>query len=205
VVLDRLEVRELDLQAARGRRLSQRRHARALRRLHTRRRVLRFVLAVSAVTALVLLDTPGPPKAADIAAPRATAARCPVPPDLRHAFVTAAAATHVPLPLLVAVARVESRFDAGARSRAGAIGLLQLMPRTAGELHYDPAQTSSNVMAGALYLRRQLEHYQSTALALAAYNAGPNAVDRLGASPSPETAGYVARVTRTRLAYGRCD
>lgn len=153
----------------------------------------------------MLVDAPGPPKAADRAALRSSIPRCPVPQALRHAFVSAADATDVPLPLLVAVAHVESRFDADAHSRAGAIGLLQLMPRTAGELHYDAADPSSNVMAGALYLRRQLTRYRSTALALAAYNAGPNAVDRLGSSPSPETTAYVARVTRTRLAYGRCN
>jgi soluble lytic murein transglycosylase-like protein len=203
-VLDRLEVRELDLRAARGRRHSQRRHARALRHLRTRRRLLQLLVAVSAVSAVVLVDAPGPPKAADGAASRAAAFHCPVPPTLRHAFVTAAAATDVPLPLLAAVAHVESRFDADARSGSGAVGLLQVMPRTASELHYDPSEPSSNVMAGALYLRRQLAHYRSTALALAAYNAGPTAVDRLGASPSRETAAYVARVTRTRLAYGRC-
>jgi peptidoglycan DL-endopeptidase CwlO len=173
--------------------------------LRTRRRGLRLFVLVGAVAAVVLLDAPGPPKAADGTPRHAAAVLCPLPPALRHAFVTAAAATDVPLPLLAAVARVESRFDADAHSHAGAIGLLQLMPRTAGALHYDAADPSSNVMAGALYLQRQLAHYGSTALALAAYNAGPSAVDRQGASPSRETAAYVASVTRTRLAYGRCS
>lgn len=207
-MLDRLEVRELDLRAARGRRLSQRRHDRARRRLHIRRLVVRLLAAVGVAAAVVLADAPGPPRAADRIAPRAAvraASRCPLPATLRHAFVTASTETHVPLPLLAAVARVESRFQQNAHSRAGAVGLLQLMPGTARVLHYDAGQPSSNVMAGALYLHLQLTRYRSTTLALAAYNAGPTAVDRLGASPTAETAAYVARVTRTRLAYGQCS
>ena len=207
-MLDRLEVRELDLRAARGRRLSRRRHDRARSRLHMRRLLIRLAAAVGVVTGVVLADAPGPPRAADrVVEPTAVreASRCPLPATLRHAFVTASTETHVPLPLLAAVAHVESRFEPSAHSHAGAVGLLQLMPDTARVLHYDAGEPSSNVMAGALYLHLQLTRYRSTTLALAAYNAGPTAVGRLGASPTAETAAYVARVTRTRLAYGQCS
>ena len=56
------------------------------------------------------------------------------------------------------------------------------MPATAAGLHYDPLELHSNVMAGALYLRQMLGRFGSTGPALAAYNAGPTAVDRLGAA-----------------------
>jgi soluble lytic murein transglycosylase-like protein len=169
-----------------------------------RRRVLALLVAVSAASLAVLVDAPGPPRAADVLVPQRTTQRCLVPAPLRHAFVTASAATDVPLPLLAAVAHVESGFRADARSRAGAVGVLQLMPLTARVLHYDPTETSSNVMAGALYLQQQLARYRSTALALAAYNAGPTAVDHLGAAPNGETAAYVARVTRMQHTYANC-
>jgi soluble lytic murein transglycosylase-like protein len=136
---------------------------------------------------------------------RAPATRCPVPADLRPAFVAASRATGVRLGLLAAVARVESQFDQGARSHAGAVGVLQLMPTTAAALHYDPEETQSNVMAGALYLRELLGRYGSTQLALAAYNAGPTAVDLEGAAPNAETAAYVARVQAADRAYGNCS
>lgn len=137
-------------------------------------------------------------------APVARAERCPVPSNLRPAFVEAANETGVQLGLLTAVAHVESRFDADARSGAGAVGLLQLMPRTAAALHYDPTETSANVMAGALYLHQLLHRYGSARLALAAYNAGPTAVDTRGAAPTAETAAYVARVEALQRSYGSC-
>jgi soluble lytic murein transglycosylase-like protein len=60
-------------------------------------------------------------------------------------------------------------------------------------------------MAGALYLRELLGRYGSTQLALAAYNAGPTAVDLEGAAPNAETAAYVARVQAADRAYGNCS
>ena len=203
-MLDQGQLSELELRAARGRRAARRRHLRAVRRLRTRRRLGRLVLATAALAALALAAASGPRSAVE-RAERAPVVRCPVPHELRPAFLAAARATGVDLGLLAAVARVESRFDQDARSQPGAVGVLQLMPATAAELHYDPQDLASNVMAGALYLRLQLARYGSTRLALAAYNAGPTAVDRLGAAPTAETAAYVARVTSTRLAYGRCS
>src|SRR5262245_30519825 len=131
--------------------------------------------------------------------PRATpdgSYRCPLPDRYRGAFESAARDTHLPVALLVSVARVESNLDNRARSRAGARGLLQLMPPTAAELRLDPDRPSSNVLAGARYLKQLLEQLGSVDLALSAYNAGPGAVERAGGAPGGETLTYVANVNR---------
>jgi soluble lytic murein transglycosylase-like protein len=98
--------------------------------------------------------------------------------------------------LLKAVAVAESRMNPDARSPAGARGLMQLMPSTARSLgvrdSWDPAQS---IAGGAAYLSRQVARFGSRELALAAYNAGPEAVARARAVPDyPETRTYVARV-----------
>jgi soluble lytic murein transglycosylase-like protein len=121
--------------------------------------------------------------------------RCPIPTRFRQAFVTAANDTNLPLALLTAVAQVESKFEPSATSSAGAQGLLQVMPTTAAELKLKGNDPASNVLAGARYLKRLLDRFGSTDLALAAYNAGPTAVAKNGGSPNLETISYVANVT----------
>jgi soluble lytic murein transglycosylase-like protein len=96
----------------------------------------------------------------------------------------------------VSVARVGSNLDHEARSPAGARGLLQVMPPTAAELRLDPDRPASNVLAGARYLKQMLGRFGSGNLALAAYNAGPGAVERAGGAPGGETLTYVANVNR---------
>lgn len=120
---------------------------------------------------------------------------CPVPAGLRDEFHAAAEDADLPLAMLVAVAKVESNLDAGARSPAGAQGLLQVLPSTAAELELDPYHVGENVLAGARYLRSMLDRFKSTDLAFAAYNAGPSAVEAKGARPNDETVAYVANVT----------
>ena len=120
---------------------------------------------------------------------------CPVPRDLRDEFRAAATDTDLPLAMIVAVAKVESNLVTHARSSAGAHGLLQVLPSTAAELELDAYHPGENVLAGARYLRQLLDRFESTELALAAYNAGPTAVEREGARPNDETVAYVANVT----------
>ena len=85
--------------------------------------------------------------------------------------------------MLVAVAEVESRFKPDARSQADARGLLQVLPSTGKSLNLSVDTPATNVLAGARYLKILLDRYSRTDLALAAYNAGPTAVDRAGGAP----------------------
>jgi cell wall-associated NlpC family hydrolase len=110
-------------------------------------------------------------------------------------FAQAGAAHGVSPALLTAVARAESGFDAGARSRAGAQGLMQLMPATARSLGVDPLQPAQAVDGAARLLKSHLARFGATELALAAYNAGPGAVAKHGGVPPyAETKAYVAKV-----------
>ncbi|MBA2961853.1 transglycosylase SLT domain-containing protein [Ramlibacter sp. MAH-25] len=114
------------------------------------------------------------------------------------AIVRSAAQAHgLPEALLQALIEVESGFDAAAVSPRGAVGLMQLMPGTARDLGvHDARDPAANVEAGTRYLKRLLALYgNDLALALAAYNAGPAAVNRSGGLPrNPETQAYVPRV-----------
>ncbi|ADU50689.1 Lytic transglycosylase catalytic [Thermaerobacter marianensis DSM 12885] len=100
--------------------------------------------------------------------------------------------------LLRAVIEAESGWNPAARSPAGALGLMQLMPATARALGVtDPFDPVQNLEAGARYLRQQLERFGDWRLALAAYNAGPGAVEEHGGLPPfPETRAYVEKVLR---------
>ena len=130
---------------------------------------------------------------------------CPIPARFRAAFVRAADDTGFQLSMLVAVAQVESQFKPNARSQADARGLLQVTPTTAAELKLNVNEPSSNVLAGARYLRLMLNRFQRTDLALAAYNAGPTVVERLGRAPSQETQTYVANVQQRWAALAGCS
>lgn len=127
---------------------------------------------------------------------KATNRQCPVPERYRGAFRAAARDSALPVALLISMARIESNVQHSARSLAGAQGLLQLMPATAAELHLDPDHPVENVLAGARYLRQMLDRFETPDLALAAYNAGPTAVEDAGGVTGPETLAYVANVNR---------
>jgi soluble lytic murein transglycosylase-like protein len=131
--------------------------------------------------------------------------RCPIPKQFRTAFVRAARDTGFQLSMLVAVAQVESRFEPNARSGADAQGLLQIMPATARSLKLDAGTPATNVLAGARYLKILLERYTRTDLALAAYNAGPTAVDAAGGAPWSETQTYVANVQQRWASLAGCS
>jgi soluble lytic murein transglycosylase-like protein len=109
--------------------------------------------------------------------------------------------------LIRAVMQAESAFDRLAVSRAGAMGLMQLMPETAGAYEIvDPFDPRENIMGGARLLRELLDtHHQNIPLVLAAYNAGPAAVARYGGVPPfRETRGYVDKIV-TLIANARSD
>ncbi len=108
----------------------------------------------------------------------------------------AAASEGVPPALVKAVIAAESAFDSDAVSRKGAQGLMQLMPDTAESMGVaDPFEPAQNVRGGTTYLRSMIDRYGDLGRALAAYNAGPSAVDRYGGIPPfAETRDYVDRV-----------
>ena len=153
-------------------------------------------------------DVPPPRKSG--AAPRKPAASATVVPPERTGnwwekrsdappdeIDRAAARYKVPAELVRAVIWAESAGDAGAISTAGAIGLMQLMPRTAGEMFVeDPVDPAQNIMGGTRYLRWLANQFDGDMiLTLAAYNAGPDAVRKYGGVPPfEETRVYVKRV-----------
>ena len=112
------------------------------------------------------------------------------------AQITAAAqAAGIPPALLASVAWSESGFNPSATSPAGAVGLMQLMPRTAAGLGVDPRDPAQALAGGAAYLASQLKTFGRSDLAIAAYNAGPGAVRKYGGVPPyPETQSYVNTV-----------
>ncbi len=98
--------------------------------------------------------------------------------------------------LALEVARQESDLNPLAVSKKGAIGVMQLLPSTARALGVDPWDLEENIEGGLRYLKLLLDKYGDLELALAAYNAGPGAVDRYGGVPPyGETKRYVRRIT----------
>lgn len=117
--------------------------------------------------------------------------------DLHEMLADAGQVHNLDVDLLASVVKAESNGNTHAVSRAGAQGLMQLMPATATDLGVkDSFAPTENVRGGALYLDQLLTRYhENLALALAAYNAGPAAVDKYhGIPPYHETRAYVARV-----------
>jgi len=138
--------------------------------------------------------------AAPAAVPPKTAAPAPAAVQVTPERLADAAADRYGLPraLVRSVISAESRFRMEAVSPKGAIGLMQLMPDTAQSLGANPYDPAQNVDAGTRYLRALLEKYHGLLWhALAAYNAGPKAVEKYnGVPPYRETLNYVKRIDR---------
>ncbi|HWY47785.1 MAG TPA: lytic transglycosylase domain-containing protein [Bryobacteraceae bacterium] len=119
----------------------------------------------------------------------------------REMVTQAAVQAGLPPAIVHSVAKAESGYQTNAVSPKGAIGLMQLMPATAAELNVDPHDPVQNAEAGARYLRDLLLKYENdphqVSKAIAAYNAGPGAVDKYnGIPPYRETVDYVNRVLK---------
>ncbi len=145
-----------------------------------------------------LPDPPAPPPPAAIA-PAAAVNLTPTKQEMQEMLARAGAAHRIDADLLASVVHAESGGQVRAVSRTGARGLMQLMPGTAATLGVnDSFVPEQNIAGGAKYLDQLLTRYKDNiALALAAYNAGPGAVDRYhGIPPYRETRAYVARVIR---------
>jgi soluble lytic murein transglycosylase-like protein len=129
------------------------------------------------------------------------------PPASPKQIVSNAAATHGLRPEFVrSIAAVESAYKIAAVSPKGAIGLMQLMPGTAKELGVNPHVPEENADGGTRYLKELLlkyaNHPDGVRLAIAAYNAGPGAVDKYGRRIPPyrETQAYVEKVVKRYMA-----
>lgn len=130
--------------------------------------------------------------------PAPAQARVSKPADVTQLIDNAARKYGLPPAFVRAVAAVESGYHPDAVSPKGALGLMQLMPSTARELGADPRVIEQNVDAGTRYLRDLLVKYDNHAYhALAAYNAGPGAVQKYhGVPPYRETQNYILNVLR---------
>lgn len=142
--------------------------------------------------------TPPPPEP-----PKPTEPVSKIQPQLtpREMVTQAAVQAGLPPAIVHSVAKAESGYQPNAVSPKGAIGIMQLMPATAAELNVDPHDPAQNAEAGARYLRDLLLKYENdphqVSKAVAAYNAGPGAVDKYhGIPPYRETVDYVNRVLK---------
>jgi soluble lytic murein transglycosylase-like protein len=118
-----------------------------------------------------------------------------VPQRYREMILNSSKRHGVSAALLAAQIRAESDFQAGSVSSAGAQGISQLMPYESVRFHADPFNPKEAIDAQARLMRELLARFAAVPLALAAYNAGPNAVARCGCVPPyPETQSYVRRI-----------
>ncbi len=160
-------------------------------------------LPTSAIASFEAFDDPAPPAVLTNPVPVRAVATAPET-NPRVLLRQAAADSGLPSSLVESVARVESNFRSDAVSAKGALGIMQLMPETARKLSADPNDPVQNTQAGARLLRELLIRYEGDVpKALAAYNAGSEAVDRYkGIPPYPETQNYVNQVIRNYVKAG---
>jgi soluble lytic murein transglycosylase-like protein len=160
--------------------------------IEKQREAVRKQAQLAGATLIPWSPAPTPPAAEPSCDPIADAAVAPL-------IENAAKASSLEAKLVRAVMEQESGLHPCAVSPKGAQGLMQLMPDTAGELSVkDPFDPKENIAAGARYLKQLLDKYKGdTRLALAAYNAGPAAVDAVNGVPDiPETRDYVDAILK---------
>jgi soluble lytic murein transglycosylase-like protein len=199
----------MDLVFARSRRRAAARRSEPVKRSLLDWRTVRAVVLAIALLGFVAEGTRfvenAPAKSAAPTRARSLGAACGIPKPFIGAFRGAARETGLPLSLLAAVAWEESRMDPQALSGAGARGLLQLMPGTAKALSTASDDPRANILAGARYLGQLVTRFDGNVeLALAAYNAGPTAVERVGGAPSLGTLRYAKNVEARSLALAAC-
>ena len=200
---------EMDLVYARSRRRAALRRAEPQRRSALDWRTVRAIglavvllgfIAETARVELAPAKSSAAPKRAAV-----TARSCGIPTAFAPPFRRASRTTGLPLSLLAAVAWEESRMDPHAVSRAGAQGLLQLMPGTAKAVAVGAEGPGANILAGARYLRLMIDRFGGDVeLALSAYNAGPTVVEKTGAAPSIGTLRYAKNVEARAAALAGC-
>ena len=200
---------EMDLVFARSRRRAAVRHSEPRRRSPLDWRTVRaFVIAIALLgfiaegTRLVEI---APAKSAASKQARSVAQACGIPTAFAGAFRRASHDTGLPLSVLAAVAWEESRMNPNALSGAGARGLLQVMPGTARAVAVAADDPRANILAGARYLGQLLSRFNGNLeLALAAYNAGPTAVEKAGAAPSVGTLRYAKNIEARSASLVAC-
>jgi soluble lytic murein transglycosylase-like protein len=205
-------VAEFELACARSRRRAVARRAASARRTALGRRARRaVVVVVIASFGLVAEATQVESVAAKSSSPARSSPRtlvtatCGIPREFTGAFRAASRETGLSLSLLAAVAWEESRMDSDAISPAGARGLFQLMPGTAEIVAVTENGPAANVRAGARYLRLMVDRFRDDLeLALAAYNAGPTAVEEAGGAPSIGTLRYAKNVEARAASLTGC-
>jgi soluble lytic murein transglycosylase-like protein len=153
------------------------------------------------IVAIVATPTPAATAPDEKVAVTPAPAAAAIPDTPAELAAWAAKKYQLPDSFVRSVMKAESGFQPNAVSPKGAIGLMQLMPETARVLGVDPRDPHQNADGGAQYLRQLLARYESdpnqVLLALAAYNAGPAAVDRYhGVPPYRETREYILRVLK---------
>jgi soluble lytic murein transglycosylase-like protein len=200
---------EMDLHFARSRRRAAVRRGEPQRRPGTGWRTVRMVLLALVLLGFIAETARVEMAPAKAAKPKpsaaATAISCGIPTAFAPAFRRAAHDTGLSLSVLAGVAWEESRMNPHAVSGAGAQGLLQLMPGTAKAVAINQTGPDANILAGARYLRQMLARFHGDLeLALAAYNAGPTAVEKTGGAPSIGTLRYAKNVEARATALAGC-
>ena len=164
-------------------------------------------MAASAIADFEQEEAPPPAPPAPTPVPAKVALPDPAPATPTDLAARAAKKFSLPEAFVMSVMKAESGFRPDAVSSKGAIGLMQLMPETARELGVDPRSPHENAEGGAQYLHDLLLKYEGNPdqvlLALAAYNAGPAAVERYhGVPPYRETREYILRVLKNWMPGG---